>query len=191
MPMQMNPNKTWRFVAERLEGETNPRRRHVLGLVLAHMKCEAQADIEGVVATLSDTPQYIIWSNPDDPIASPGGSRDAIRGFYDRSIVQTGAHRLEFDCDRVIVDDDAVFTEGVMRMAYPGRTLEAMGIEVPDVDSYYVAQTRMGIVWPVDLDDPEARLTGEEVYSAGDPFEGVADRPISLDAIAPLELAGV
>ena len=191
MPMQMNPNKTWRLVAERLEAETDPRRRHVLELVLAHMKCEAQADIEGVVATLCDTPQYIIWSNPDDPIASPGGSRDAIRGFYDRSIVQTGAHRLEFDCDRVIVDDDAVFTEGVMRMAYPGRTLDAMGIEVPDVDSYYVAQTRMGIVWPVDLDDPEARLTGEEVYSAADPFEGVADRPISLDAIAPLELATV
>ena len=191
MPMKMNPNKTWRLVEERLEAETDPRRRHVLGLVLAHMKCEAQADIEGVVATLSDKPQYIIWSNPDDPIASPGGDRDAIRGFYDRSIVQTGAHRLEFDCDRVIVDDDAVFTEGMMRMAYPGRTLEAMGIEVPDVDSYYVAQSRMGIVWPVDLDDPEARLRGEEVYSANDAFEGVADRPISLEEIVPLELASV
>ena len=189
MPMKMNPNKTWRLVAEKLEAETNPRRRHVLELVLAHMKCEAQADIEGVVATLSEKPQYIIWSNPDDPIASPGGDRDAIRGFYDRSIVQTGAHRLEFDCDRVIADDDAVFTEGVMSMAYPGRTLEAMGIEVPDVDSYYLAQARMGIVWPVDLDDPEARLRGEEVYSANDAFEGVADRPITLEEIAPLELA--
>ena len=187
----MDPNKTWRLVAERLEGETDPRRRHLLSLVLAHMKCEAQADIEGVVATLSESPSYVIWSNPDDPIASPGGSRDAIRGFYDRSIVQTGAHRLEFDCDRVIADHDAVFTEGVMRMAYPGRTLAAMGIEVPDEDAYYLAQTRMAIVWPVDLDDPEARLSGEEVYSASDPFEGVADRPISLDQIAPLELAGV
>ena len=189
--MKMNPNKTWRLVEERLDAETDPRRRHVLELVLAHMKCEAQADIEGVVATLSEKPQYIIWSNPDDPIASPGGDRDAIRGFYDRSIVQTGAHRLEFDCDRVIVDDDAVFTEGVMSMAYPGRTLQAMGIEVPDVDSYYLAQSRMGIVWPVDLDDPEARLRGEEVYSASDAFEGVATRPISLEEIAPLELAGV
>ncbi len=187
--MKMDPNKTWRLVAEKLEAETNPRRRHVLELVLAHMKCEAQADIEGVVATLSEKPQYIIWSNPDDPIASPGGDRDAIRGFYDRSIVQTGAHRLEFDCDRVIADDDAVFTEGVMSMAYPGRTLEAMGIEVPDVDSYYLAQARMGIVWPVDFDDPEARLRGEEVYSANDAFEGVANRPISLEEIAPLELA--
>ncbi len=189
--MKMDPNKTWRLVEERLEAETSPRRRHVLELVLAHMKCEAQADIEGVLATLSDRPHYVIWSNPDDPVASPGGDRDAIRGFYDRSIVQTGAHRLEFDCDRVIVDDDAVFTEGMMRMAYPGRTLQAMGIEVSDADSYYVAQSRMGIVWPVDLDDPEARLRGEEVYSAGDAFEGVADRPISLEEITPLKLAAV
>ncbi|WP_420639567.1 nuclear transport factor 2 family protein [Candidatus Poriferisocius sp.] len=191
MNPKMNPNKTWRLVAERLEGETNPRRRHVLELVLAHMKCEAQADIEGVVATLSDKPRYVIWSDPDDPVASPHGSKDAIRGFYNRTIVQTGAHRLEFDCDRVIVDDDAVFTEGVMRMAYPGQTLVAMGIEVEDPDSYYLAQSRMGIVWPVDLDDPEARLTGEEVYSGGSPFDGIADRPISLEDIAPLELAGV
>ncbi|MCY4272696.1 MAG: nuclear transport factor 2 family protein [bacterium] len=189
--MRMDPNKTWRLVQERLAAETNPRRRHVLELVLAHMKCEARADIEGVVSTLSEKPQYIIWSNPDDPVVSPGGDRDAIRGFYDRSIVQTGAHRLEFDCDRVIVDDDAVFTEGVMRMAYPGRTLQAMGIDVADADSYYLAQSRMGIVWPVDLDDPEARLRGEEVYSAGDAFEGIADRPISLAEIAPLELAAV
>ncbi|MDE0115093.1 MAG: nuclear transport factor 2 family protein [bacterium] len=189
--MKMDPNKTWRLVEERLEAETDPRRRHVLELVLDHMKCEAQADIEGVVATLSEKPQYIIWTNPDDPIASPGGSRDAIRGFYDRSIVQTGAHRLEFDCDRVIVDDDAVFTEGLMRMAYPGRTLAAMGIEVPDADSYYIAQSRMGIVWPVDPHDPEARLRGEEVYSANDAFEGVADRPITLEEIAPLQLAAV
>ena len=66
-----------------------------------------------------------------------------------------------------------------------------MGIDVPDVDSYYIAQARMGIVWPVDLDDPEARLSGEEVYSGSDAFEGVATRPISLEEIAPLELAAV
>ncbi len=187
--MRMNPNKTWQLVAEKLDGENDPRRRHVLELVLAHMKCEARADIEGVVATLSEKPHYIMWSNPDDPVASPKGSRDAIRGFYDRSIVQTGAHRLEFDCDRVIADDAAVFTEGMMRMAYPGYTLEAMGIEVADADSYYVAEARMGIVWPVDPDDPEDRLSGEEVYTIGDPFEGIATRPIGLDEINPLEPA--
>lgn len=187
--MKINPDNSWRLVAERLEAETDPRRCHVLELVLAHMKRELRLDIEGVIDTLSDKPQYIIWPNADDPAASPGGSKDAIRNLYDRALVQTGAHRWELELDRVIVDEHAVFTEGVMRMAYPGRTLEAMGIDVPDTSSYYLSQVRMGIVWPIDPNDPEARLSGEEVYAAGDRFEGIADRPVSLDDIAPLQPA--
>ena len=185
--MKLNPNISWRLVEERLEAETDPRRRHVLQLVLDHIKRELRLDIEGVIDTLSDSPQYKMWPNADDPVASPGGSRDAIRGLYDRALVQTGAHRWELNLDRVIVDEHAVFTEGVMRMAYPGRTLQAMGIDVPDADSYYLSQVRMGIVWPIDPDDSEARLSGEEVYAMGDRYEGIADRPISLDEIAPLE----
>ena len=78
-------------------------------------------------------------------------------------------------------------TEGVMRMAYPGKTLVAMGIEVDDQDAYYLSEYRMGVVWPVD--HSEDRLTGEEVYSGGDGFEGIADRKISLEDIAALEAA--
>ena len=115
---------------------------------------------------------------------NPAGSKEAVRAFYDATIVQTGAHRLEFACDRVIADERAVFTEGVMRMAYPGRTLAAMGIEVDDPDGYYIHESRMGIVWPVD--EREERLTGEEVYSVGDGFAGIAQRKISIDEIVEL-----
>ena len=53
--------------------------------------------------------------------------------------------------------------------------------------AYYLSESRMGIVWPYDA--AEDRLTGEEVYSAGDNYEGIADRKISLDEIAELEPA--
>ena len=185
--MKLNPNNTWTLIEERLKTETDPTRRRNLELVLAHMKAEARADIEGVVATLCEKPRYIIHSNPDEAVMNPTGSKDAVRAFYDLTIVQTGAHRLEFACDRVVVDDASVFTEGVMRMAYPGKTLQAMGIEVDDLDAYYLSEARMGVVWPVDPD--EERLTGEEVYSSGDVFEGIADRKISLADVAQLEPA--
>ena len=45
----------------------------------------------------------------------------------------------------------------------------------------------MGVVWPVD--STVEKLTGEEVYSAGDPFEGIAGRKISLEEITELESA--
>ncbi|MGE4652047.1 MAG: hypothetical protein AAEJ53_14260, partial [Myxococcota bacterium] len=62
-----------------------------------------------------------------------------------------------------------------------------MGIEVDDPDAYYLHESRMGIVWPVD--EGEERLTGEEVYSVGDGFEGIADRKISLEDVVELDPA--
>jgi hypothetical protein len=184
--MKIDPNRTWWLVEKRLAEEQSPTRRHNLELVLAHMKAEAKADIEGVVATLTEKPRYRTYGN-EEAMLNPEGSKDAVRAFYDATIVQTGAHRLEFACDRVIVDDDAVFTEGVMRMAYPGRTLQGMGIQVDDPDAYYVSESRMGVVWPVD--HGEGKLTGEEVYSDGKSFEGIEQRKIALADIAELSSA--
>ena len=185
--MRLDPNLTWKLVEKRLAGESNPRRKRNLELVLAHMQAEARADIEGVVATLCEKPRYRTYGTPEDnALMNPEGSKDAVRAFYDATIVQTGAHRLEFACDRVIVDDESVFTEGVMRMAYPGKTLLDMGIEVDDPGAYYLSESRMGVVWPVH--PTEEKLRGEEVYSAGDGFEGIAGRKISLDEIMELGL---
>ena len=182
--MKLNPNNTWTMVEKRLQSETDPVLRENLELVLEHMKREAEGDIEGVVATLTDSPRYVMHVDPDVPMMNPNGSKDAVRAFYDLTIIQTGAHRLELACDRVIVDRDAVMTEGVMRMAYPGKTIAAMGIEVDDPDAYYLYETRMGVVWPVDR---EARkLIGEESYTGQDGFEGIADRKISESDIEDL-----
>jgi hypothetical protein len=92
---------------------------------------------------------------------------------------------LELACDRVIVDEESVFTEGVMRMAYPGATLRQMGIEVDDPDAYYLYETRMGVVWPVD--PSEGKLIGEESYTGGDGFAGIEKRKLSLDDVVALE----
>jgi hypothetical protein len=184
--VKLNPNNTWTLVEQRLESETDPILRKNLELVLEHMKYEAKADIEGVVATLVDEPVYVMHDNPDDQLMNPNGSKDAVRAFYDATIVQTGAHRLELDCQRVIVDKDAVFTEGIMRMAYPGSTLAAIGIEVDDPDAYYLYETRMGVVWPVDR--AAGKLVGEESYTGTDGFAGIADRKLSESDMAPLNI---
>ena len=179
--MKINPNNTWRLVEERFQRESDPKTKRNLELVLQHMKCEAKADIEGVVATLCEKPKYLAHDAPGNEILNPEGSKDAVRQFYDTTIVQTDAWRLELDCDRVIADHEAVLTEGTMKMAYPGRTLAAMGIEVDDPDAYYLYQTRMGVVWPV---DPESgMLLGEESYTGTDGFEGIANRKLGPDDI--------
>lgn len=184
--MKLDPNNTWQLVEARMQQEQDPKTRRNLELVLEHMKREALGDIEGVVATLCDKPRYIAHDVPDEPAMNPTGDQDAVRAFYDMTIVQTGAHQLELNCDRVIADREAVMTEGVMRMAYPGRTLAMMGMDVDDMDAYYLYQTRMSVVWPVDPDS--GMLLGEETYTGTDGFEGILERKISSSDIAPLAI---
>ncbi len=184
--MKLDPNKTWKRVEERLARENDAVVRRNLELVLAHMKAEAKGDIEGVLETLTEKPRYVTHDLPGVEAMNPEGSRNAVRAFYDLTIIQTGAHRLELDCDRVIADRESVMTEGVMRIAYPGRTLAAMGIEVDDPDAYYLFETRMGVVWPVDAES--GKLVGEETYTGTDGFAGIAERKITEEDIVPLSI---
>ena len=128
---------------------------------------------------------------PDDDAYTPAGDipelcpkgRDAVRKFY-ADFVASGAFRLELDIDRLVVDHDCVFTEGVMRMAYPGATLALMSHEVDDPEAYYLFEDRMAGLWPM---DENGKIQGEDTYSVGLGFEGIAERKISLEDVMPLE----
>ena len=177
MATVIDQSVTWRKVEERLAVETDPILRRNLETVLAHMKAEMRGDVDGLLATLSDDVSYHAYGAPD-PASSPTG-KDEVRGFYERFIA-SGAGRLQLDIDRLIVDRHAILTEGVMRMAYPGRTLLAMGIEVDDPDAHYLYEARMATIWPID-DDGLAR--GEDTYTGSDGFAGIAQRKLREEDI--------
>ena len=170
--MRIDPSKTWRKVEQRLAREKNPRLRRNLETVLAHMKAEAAGDLDGLLATLSDDVAYHAYGSPD-PAVSPVG-KDAVRTFY-TNFIASGAFRLQLDVDRLVVDRDCILTEGVMRMAYPGRTLQAMGITVDDPDAHYLYEARMATLWPFDAD---GKVLGEDTYTGSDGFAGIADRKL-------------
>ena len=172
---RIDPTKTWRKVEERLERETDPRRRALLENVLTHMKAEAAGDLGGLMATLAPNPQYHQWgASPADN--GPKG-RAAVEQFY-KDFVASGATNLEYDVERLVVDDDCIVTEGIMRIAYPGRTVAAMGKDIDDLDAYYLYEARMLVVWPYDAD---GMLLAEDAYTATDGFA-------NLRKLAPEEL---
>ena len=150
MPV-IDPNKTWAKVEERLAVETDPILRRNLQIVLDHMKAEAVGDLDGLIATLSDDVHYHSYSGASggNPASSPKG-KDGVRKFYE-DFIASGATRLMLDVDRLVVDRDCILTEGVMRMAYPGRTLKARGVDVDDPEAYYLYETRMATLWPLML----------------------------------------
>jgi hypothetical protein len=166
----IDQNLTWRKVEDRLATETDPVLRRNLELLLQHMKAEATLDMERLMATVSENALYQNFT--------PGGTdlvgKAAVRQFYE-NFAASGAHKLHLDIDRLVVDRECILTEGVMRMAYPGRTLQATGIDVDDPDAYYLFETRMAIIWPIGDD---GLFIGEDSYVGSDGFAGIAERKI-------------
>jgi hypothetical protein len=149
------------------------------------MKAETIGDLDGLMATITTKrePHYHAYGT-DDPVLNPKG-RDAVRQFY-AAFVASGAVKLELDVERLLVDDEHVVTEGVMKIAYPGNLLRLMGHAVPDPDASYLFQTRMCVIWPMDED---GLVIGEDTYTSGDGFAGIAGRKLGPGDIVPARVS--
>ncbi len=152
--------KMFRLLEQRIAKTTNPRHLLMLNRVLQHAKGEANLDVDLVMSTLTADPRYIAWGAPAD--MSPVG-RQAIRTFYEETIVQGGQFHLELDMDRIVVDDDTIVTEGNFRSLCYGADAARRGFPVDDPEAFYLLSLRMLIVWPFDAD---GFIKGEETYSA-------------------------
>ncbi len=168
----IDQNLTWRRVEARLATEKDPTLRRNLELLLQHMRAEAALDMDALMATVSEHAHYHAYS-PNGAGPSPQG-KAAVREFYE-SFAASGAHKLHLDVERLVVDRDCILTEGQMRIAYPGRTLLAMGIAVDDPDADYLYEARMAVVWPIGDD---GLFLGEDTYVDRDGFAGIASRRI-------------
>ena len=180
MPV-IDQRRTWTKVEERLATETDPQLRHNLELLLQHMKAEASLDMEALMATVSEDARYENFGDPSGTLIG----KAAVQKFYE-DFAASGAHKLHLDLDRLVVDRHCILTEGLMRMAYPGRTLAFRGIEVDDPDAYYLFEAHMAIIWPI---GPDGLFIGEDSYSGGDGFAGIADRKIDPADIVVFEPA--
>jgi hypothetical protein len=163
---------TWQPVEQRLATETDPVLRRNLELLLQHMKAEAALDMGPLMATVSEKARYESFGSEGHP---PLIGKAAVQKFYE-DFAASGAHKLQFALDRLVVDKHCILTEGLMRMAYPGATLAARGIQVDDPDAYYLYEAHMAVIWPIDPDD--GLFVGEDSYTGGDGFAGIADRKI-------------
>ena len=177
--MKLDPRKTWKLVEARLASERDPRRRRNLETVLAHMQAEASGDLDRLMATVSDAARLprLRDRRPDLQSARQGrGAPSSTRTSWRRARTASSS-----TCDRLVVDDDCILTEGTMRIAYPGNLLRFMGHAVDDPDAFYLFETRMAVVWPMDA---QGLVIGEDTYTAGDGFAGIAERKLRAEDLA-------
>ena len=176
--MKVDPNRTWAAVEAAYEAETNPRHKQLLKEVRDHMKTEVCGEIEPLMATLIAEPQYHIWGQGPD--RGPKG-RAAVRGFYEM-LIASGGNLFEFNVEKIVVDDNAVVTEGRLRNTHPGEQLLAAGVtqvggEAVEASALYVSNSQLLTVWPADA---AGKLIGEDIYFGTNPFD-------ALERLAPGE----
>jgi hypothetical protein len=173
--VSIDQHRTWQKVEQRLAVETDPILRRNLQTLLQHMKAEAALDMDKLMATVSKNARYQNFAQGG---TGPVG-KAAVQTFYE-DFAASGAHKLELDLDRLIVDKHCILTEGVMRIAWPGKTLLEMGFKVDNPAADYLFEARTAILWPIDED---GLFIGEDSYVAGDGFEGIAGREIDPDDV--------
>ncbi|MCB2048249.1 MAG: hypothetical protein KDE32_08485 [Novosphingobium sp.] len=151
---------TYTDIGDLLDRTTNPRHRKMLEKLYQHSRGEVEEDLEAVLGTLAPNPVYKIQSQ--GPEMNPSGLEN-VRRFYIEQIFGKGRHVLESTKDRIIVADDAIITEGKIRMILWGRDLIDQGNPaVDDPEGVYLMSYNSLIVWPY---DEEARIIGEESWS--------------------------
>lgn len=150
---------TYKDIAEKLAGTTNPRHKLMLERLYQHARGEVEEDLEAVLGTLGPNPVY--KSSIEAPGMNPTGMEDVIR-FYKEQIFGKGRHCLESTKPRILVSDEAIVTEGTVRSVHWGQDLIDTGTPVDDADGFYLLTYTMLIIWPY---DEECHITGEESWS--------------------------
>ena len=171
--IDFDASRTWRPIAELLERTTNPRHRQMLAMLLQHSKGEVEGDLDAVMGSLAPHPIYKGVRNGG--VGPQPEGWDEVKRFYIEEIFGEGRHILESDKFRIIVGDDAIVTEGPMRLFRWGRDLISQGVKIDDPEATYLMHATVLIVWPYDA---EGRIIGEESY--GRP-------PVSFEKVDPSE----
>jgi SnoaL-like protein len=171
MPLTIDRHRMIRTIDERIAHTDSPRQRRNLEVLRRHMEGEIAADIDVLISTLSPDCEYRTYGAPED--LSPRG-HDEVRAFY-AARAELGQLFLEYVIEHLVVDDDAIVTDGVMTTILPGRSMRE------DMEGFCRLVTRLAIVWPF---SPDGLLRGEHSLSSVIALEELAadDVPLELRA---------
>ena len=159
----VDSRRNWALIDTLLEDETDSWRIQMLSQLKEHVQAECGGDLDALMATLIDDPQFHNWSGNND--VGPKGYDD-LRSFYE-NLIASGSNRFEYAIERIIIGDDTLVTEGEIKVPFAGTMLKAMGREDVEEDAFYATTGRTVTFWPFSTD---GRIIGEDIYSMTSDF---------------------
>ena len=119
----VDSRRNWALIDTLLEDETDSWRIQMLSQLKEHVQAECGGDLDALMDTLIDDPQFHNWSGNND--IGPKGYDD-LRSFYE-NLIASGSNRFEYAIERIIIGDDTLVTEGEIKVPFAGTMLKAMG----------------------------------------------------------------
>lgn len=168
--LDFDQSVSWKDLEARLAITESPRQRHMLELVIEHVKAETVGDVDTLMVGLVAEPAYHFWSNAGD--YGPKGY-DGIRRHYD-DFIKSGGAVLSSPKERIVVDDWTIVHEGVITTLAPWSVAKERGYAIPAENGHYLMRMRTVVFWSF---DDEGLALGEDAYSTIVPtdFERVPD----------------
>jgi hypothetical protein len=173
----VDTDKMIRIMDAKIAATANERHRRNLQTVREHMYREKLLDPDGVVGTLSPAANYKLWANGVD--VGPKGIEGIRQWYIDTNIRQHRTFVIEYDLERVVVDDDVVVTEGQMNVVVDAAYVSGVLGIACDPGDIMLHSFRQIVFWPMDSD---SKLLGEEFYTSG------SGNPDALRKLAPSEI---
>ena len=157
------PELTYTSFEKFMDNAKTPLQREHLETVVRHSRGEVTADLDTVMATLSDNPEYHefgVYANTSDDMGPKG--LDAVKANY-ADMVNSGSYVIESKKTRVVVSDYDVVTEGTYRQILPVAVAKKLGFVAGDADeaSHYLLTGRTVVFW---VFDEAGKATGEDRY---------------------------
>ena len=176
----INPHNSWLKLRAKAEACENAKHKTLLTEVANHMEAEIKGQIEPLMATLTEQPQYHFWRVGGQNMTLNG--YEEVAGFYNNMFAM-GGQQFEVVCDRIFVDDQGVITEGQVKQVNKSSVLVTMGInEIGGVaitdHELWLSNAQLITVWPAAAGN---KLVGEDIYFGEDPMTTLT--PITRDAI--------
>ena len=152
---------TYTSFADHMHKAKTPRQKANLETVVHHSKGEVLADLDMVLPTLSNDPQYHefgVFANTREDTGPKGMA--AVRRNYE-AMVANGSYVIESKKDRVVVSDDEIVTAGTFRQILSAKVAKELGFVGEDAEGFFVLSARTVVFWEFDA---EGKATGEDRY---------------------------
>lgn len=140
-----------------------PKQKEHLDTVIHHSKGEVLADLDMVLPTLSDNPEYHeygVFANTTEDTGPKGMA--AVKANY-TEMVANGSYIIESKKTRVVVADDEIVTEGTYRQIFTAAVAKKLGFVTDETPAagHYLITARTVVFWEF---NDEGKATGEDRY---------------------------